>query len=108
MFHLMNSARLAVGFIGFISGSAAYLYALNYARERLQGKDLEEFLNPEAPQVPIIRHPDVRRMLMWIKAHVDGMRSLIYFVSTALDKRACAASDTEREYYQGLIRNNFV
>jgi len=103
MFHLMNSARLAVGFIGFISGSAAYLYALNYARERLQGKDLEEFLNPEAPQVPIIRHPDVRRMLMWIKAHVEGMRSLIYFVSTALDKRACAASDTEREYHQGLI-----
>jgi alkylation response protein AidB-like acyl-CoA dehydrogenase len=103
MFHLMNSARLAVGFIGFISGSAAYLYALNYARERLQGKDLEAFLDPEAPQVPIIRHPDVRRMLMWMKAHVEGMRSLIYFVSTALDKRACAPGDTEREYYQGLI-----
>jgi alkylation response protein AidB-like acyl-CoA dehydrogenase len=103
MFHLMNSARLAVGFIGFISGSAAYLYALNYARERLQGKDLEAFLDPEAPQVPIIRHPDVRRMLMWMKAHVEGMRSLIYFVSTALDKRTCAPGDTEREYYQGLI-----
>jgi alkylation response protein AidB-like acyl-CoA dehydrogenase len=67
MFYMMNAARLAVGFIGFISGSAAYMYALNYARERLQGKDLESIQDPDAAQVPIIRHPDVRRMLMWIK-----------------------------------------
>ena len=46
---MMNVARLAVGFIGFISGSAAYLYALNYARERLQGKDLESIMDPDAP-----------------------------------------------------------
>jgi alkylation response protein AidB-like acyl-CoA dehydrogenase len=103
MFHMMNNARLAVGIIGFTCASAAYLYALNYARQRLQGKDLEEILDPDAPQVPIIRHPDVRRMLMWMKAHVEGMRSLIYFVSMAFDKRACAADDAEREYYQGLI-----
>jgi alkylation response protein AidB-like acyl-CoA dehydrogenase len=103
MFHMMNNARLAVGVIGFTCASSAYLYALNYARERLQGKDLAEILDPDAPQVPIIRHPDVRRMLMWMKAHVEGMRSLIYFVSTAFDKRDCADSDAEREYYQGLI-----
>jgi len=103
MFHMMNNARLAVGIIGFTSASAAYLHALDYARQRLQGKDLEEFFNPDAPQVPIIRHPDVRRMLLWMKAHVEGMRSLIYYVGIAFDKRACAASDEEREYYQGLI-----
>jgi alkylation response protein AidB-like acyl-CoA dehydrogenase len=64
MFHMMNAARLDVGFIGFICGSAAYMYALNYAKTRLQGKELEKTADADAPQVPIIRHPDVRRMLM--------------------------------------------
>ena len=103
MFHMMNAARLAVGFIGFINSSAAYLYALNYARERRQGKDLEKFADPDAPQVPIIRHPDVRRMLLWMKAHVEGMRSLIYFVGSMFDKEECSGCAEEKEYYQGLI-----
>ena len=103
MFHMMNNARLAIGMIGLTSSSTAYLYALDYARQRIQGKDLEKLLDPEAPQVPIIRHPDVRRMLLWMKAHVEGMRSLIYFVSMLSDKKVCAASDSEAEYYQELI-----
>jgi alkylation response protein AidB-like acyl-CoA dehydrogenase len=103
MFHMMNAARLAVGFIGFISASAAYLYALNYARERLQGKALEKIDDPAAPQVPIIRHPDVRRMLLWMKAHVEGMRSLIYYTSHALDRQKCAADSGEKERLQGLV-----
>ena len=103
MFYMMNAARLAVGFIGFISGSAAYMYALNYSRERLQGKDLESIQDPDAAQVPIIRHPDVRRMLMWMKAHVEGMRSFIYFVSTLFDRQACTDDKEEQAYCQGLI-----
>ena len=103
MFYMMNAARLAVGFIGFISGSAAYMYALNYARERLQGKDLEFMRDPDAPQVPIIRHPDVRRMLLWMKAHVEGMRSFIYYVSSLFDRQACTDDQEKIEYYQGLI-----
>ncbi len=103
MFYMMNVARLSVGFIGFISGSAAYMYALNYARERIQGKDLESIQDPDAPQVPIIRHPDVRRMLMWMKAHVEGMRSFIYLISSLIDRRTCSDDDEEREYNQGLI-----
>lgn len=103
MFHMMNAARLDVGFIGFISGSAAYMYALNYARERLQGRDLEFIQDPDAPQVPIIRHPDVRRMLLWMKAHVEGMRSFIYYVSSLFDRQACADDQDEVEYCQGLI-----
>jgi len=103
MFYMMNVARLAVGFIGFISGSAAYLYALNYARERLQGKDLESVMDADAPQVPIIRHPDVRRMLLWMKAHVEGMRSFIYLISSLIDRQTCSEDDAEREYSQGLI-----
>jgi len=103
MFYMMNVARLSVGFIGFISGSAAYMYALNYARERLQGKDLESIQDPDAPQVPIIRHPDVRRMLLWMKAHVEGMRSFIYLISSLIDRRTCSDDDEEREYNQDLI-----
>jgi hypothetical protein len=103
MFYMMNAARLAVGFIGFISGSAAYMYALNYARERLQGKDLESIRDSDAPQVPIVRHPDVRRMLLWMKAHVEGMRSFIYFVSFLFDRQACTAEEEEKAYCQGLI-----
>jgi alkylation response protein AidB-like acyl-CoA dehydrogenase len=89
MFHMMNEARLDVGFQGLNAGSCAYLYALDYARQRLQGRDLAAGKDPDAPQVPIIRHPDVRRMLLWMKAHVEGMRSLIYYVSSLFDKMAC-------------------
>jgi alkylation response protein AidB-like acyl-CoA dehydrogenase len=103
MFHMMNDARLAVGFIGFVCASAAYMYAVNYARERLQGKDLESVKDADAPQVPIIRHPDVRRMLMWMKAHVEGIRSFIYYVSSCFDRQTCTDDEKERDYYQGLI-----
>jgi alkylation response protein AidB-like acyl-CoA dehydrogenase len=103
MFHMMNAARLAVGVIGFICGSAAYMYALNYAKERLQGKDLEKISDPDAPQVPIINHPDVRRMLMRMKIHVEGMRSLIYFVASLFDRQAVADNKEELEYCAGLI-----
>jgi len=103
MFHMMNAARLAVGFIGFISASAAYLYALNYARERLQGKALEKMADPDAPQVPIVGHPDVRRMLIWMKAHVEGMRSLIYYTSHALDLQRCTGDPDERKRLGGLV-----
>ena len=103
MFYMMNASRLAVGFIGFTCGSAAYMYALNYARQRLQGRALESMRDPNAPQVPIIRHPDVRRMLLWMKAHVEGMRSFIYYVNSLLDRQACTDDQAKIEYYQGLI-----
>jgi hypothetical protein len=60
-------------------------------------------MDAEAPQVPIIRHPDVRRMLLWMKAHVEGMRSFIYLISSLIDRQTCSADDEEREYNQGLI-----
>ncbi len=103
MFHLMNAARLLVAAIGQTSASAAYLYAVNYARDRFQGKDLEKAFDPKAPQVPIINHPDVRRMLIWMKAHVEGMRSLIYFGATCLDREKCAVTEEEKAYYKNLL-----
>ncbi len=102
MFYMMNEARLAVGAIGQVNASTAYLYALDYARNRVQGRDLADFLNPEAAPVPIIRHPDVRRMLLWMKAHAEGMRSLVLYGANCFDKEALAKDEKEKDFYKGM------
>ena len=102
MFVMMNEARVGVGFQGFNHASCAYLYAVNYARERLQGRDLEKFNERDAPQVPIINHPDVRRMLLWMKAHVEGMRSFIYYLSRCFDRMEGAGTEEEKARNLGL------
>ncbi len=86
MFQMMNEARLATGLQGLSSASVAYLHALEYTKQRLQGSSLMEFKNPEAPRVPIIQHPDVRRLLLWMKSNVEGMRALIYFATVCGDR----------------------
>jgi len=103
MFHMMNDARLGVGIQGMSMGGAAYQFALNYAQARKQGKNLLQMMDPAAPQVAIIEHPDVRRMLMWMKAYVSGMRSFIYYVGRCFDIAETSADATERERYEGLI-----
>ena len=103
MFHMMNEARLDVGAQGFGHASTAYLYAVNYARERLQGRDIDAGKDPQALQVPIIRHPDVRRMLLLMKSYVDGMRSFIYYTAYCFDKKSAAKTRDEKERYSDLI-----
>jgi alkylation response protein AidB-like acyl-CoA dehydrogenase len=103
MFQMMNEARILVGSIGAISASAAYLYAVNYARDRYQGRDLEKIFETDAPQVPIIHHPDVRRMLLKMKAYVEGMRSLQYFGYYCIEKEKIGKDDKEKSYYKGLL-----
>ncbi len=103
MFHMMNEARLSVGFQAFTSASAAYLYAANYAKTRIQGKDVAEGKRADAPSVPIIQHPDVRRMLMGMKAHVDGMRSFVYYVALLFDRLAAEPDSPSAVKWQGMI-----
>ena len=103
MFHMMNDVRLEVGTQAFTHASCAYLHALAYASERLQGRALENSAVPGAPQVPIIQHPDVRRMLLKMKAYVEGMRSLTFFTAFCFDKKTCADTPEERGHYSGLI-----
>ena len=103
MFLMMNAARLLVGFQGFACATASYMYALDYARNRLQGKNLLEFMNPDAKSVPILNHPDVRRQLMMMKVNVEGMRSLLYFVMFCLDMSKHAPTEEEREQYNGFV-----
>ncbi len=103
MFLMMNEARLLVGLQGFTCASSAYLYAVNYAKGRIQGKNLLQFMDPNAPGVAIINHPDVRRMLLNMKAYVDGMRSLLYYVAYCEDRSLTAADEAEKEKWHGLI-----
>ncbi|MBC7954140.1 MAG: acyl-CoA dehydrogenase C-terminal domain-containing protein [Rhodospirillaceae bacterium] len=81
MFVMMNHARLNVGLQGLGIAERAYQQARDYARERIQGKPVGA-----AAVTPIIDHPDVRRMLMTIKSHVEAMRALAYVAAAALDK----------------------
>ena len=103
MFHMMNEARLGVGAIGLFNASCAYLYAVNYAKERIQGRDLKDMLNKDAQSVAIINHPDVRRMLMWMKSHVEGMRSFVYYVADLFEKEMFSETDEEKSYWSDLI-----
>jgi alkylation response protein AidB-like acyl-CoA dehydrogenase len=103
MFVMMNEARLLVGVQAMTCASNSYLNALHYARERVQGRDLRQMTAPEAAAVPIIQHPDVRRMLITMKAYVEGMRSLLYYVCTLTDRRNTADDAQEKSRLQGMI-----
>ncbi len=103
MFLMMNEARLLVGMQGFCCASASYMNAVNYARERIQGKNLLKMMDPDAPAVPIIQHPDVRRMLISMKAYVEGMRSLLYYAGYLSDQIAVADDRAEKTRLQGML-----
>ncbi len=103
MFLMMNEARLLVGYQGFACASASYIHSVNYARDRVQGKNLLEMMDPEAKPVSIINHPDVRRQLMEMKIFVEGARSLLYFINYCADTAKIAETEEERKKYEGFI-----
>ncbi len=103
MFIMMNEARLLVGLQGFCCASASYMYAVNYAKERVQGKNLLQMMDKAAPSVPIIQHPDVRRQLLNMKVYVEGMRSLIYYIGMCDDRIAVSDNEEEKAKYKGIV-----
>lgn len=103
MFLMMNEARLLVGMQGFACATASYINAVNYAKERVQGRHLLKMLDKSAPSVPIIQHPDVRRMLMTMKVYIEGIRSLLYYVGWLDDRIDTTDDEAEKEKCQGLI-----
>ena len=103
MFLMMNEARLLVGMQAMTCASNSYLNALNYARERVQGRNLLQMMEPDAPAVPIIQHPDVRRMLISMKANVEGMRSLLYYICSLTDRIHVSEDAEEKLRLQGMI-----
>ncbi|MEK6193314.1 MAG: acyl-CoA dehydrogenase [Deltaproteobacteria bacterium] len=103
MFLMMNEARLLVGLQGFACASASYMNAVNYARERVQGKNMASFADKDAPSVPIIQHPDVRRQLLTMKSYVEGMRSLLYYVAYLDDLVDITEDEETKIKYRGLV-----
>ncbi|MFJ6408081.1 acyl-CoA dehydrogenase [Streptomyces hydrogenans] len=85
MFLIIEFARMMVGTKAISTLSTGYLNALEYAKERVQGTDLANFMDKAAPKVTITHHPDVRRSLMTQKAYAEGMRSLVLYTATVQD-----------------------
>ncbi len=103
MFLMMNEARLMVGLQGFAGASTAYMHAVNYAKERVQGKNLLKMSDKDAPSATIIQHPDIRRMLLSMKAYVEGMRSLVYYIGLCMDKVMTSDDEETREKHNDII-----
>src|SRR6202044_2932949 len=105
MFKLMNSARIAVGIQGISVASSAFLNALDYARERKQGSAITHWKDATAPRVAILEHADVRRMLLDMKARVEGIRALAIKLAFHQDNvRALTGKDEAKTaYHQGQV-----
>ncbi len=86
MFTMMNEARLGVGMQGLSQAEAAFQNALEYAKDRLQGRDVTGVKNPDGPADPLIVHPDIRRSLMDQKSFTEGARAFILWGATMIDK----------------------
>ncbi len=105
MFKMMNIARIGVGIQGLGVAGAAYMSALEYARERKQGPSITAWKDPDAPKVPIIEHPDIRRMLLDMKAKVEGIRALAVKLAMHSDRERVTrgVDDSAADYHQGQV-----
>ena len=98
MFNMMNEERINMGIQGLSTGSTAYRHALAYAKDRVQGKSILNMMNPDAKSVTIINHPDVRRMLMWMKSHVEALRAMVYLCAYAIDRKKSSDGDDAKKW----------
>ena len=99
MFIMMNAARFAVGLEGVAIAERSFQRALAFSKERMQGRDLVA----GGKTVPIIRHPDVRRMLMLMKSQAEAMRALAYTTAAAMDFAHKAENPAERKRHQAYV-----
>lgn len=96
MFLMMNEARVSVGLSAAAIGFAGYRYALQYAHERRQGRSLAH-RDPRSPQVALIAHPDIRRMLLSQKAWVEGALDLVLYCANLVDVVRSSAEAVARD-----------
>ena len=96
MFTMMNEARLGVGMGAVALGYTGYLKSLEYARQRPQGRPILS-KDPATPQIPIIEHADIKRMLLAQKAYVEGGMALLLYCAKLVDLQHSAESEGERE-----------
>ncbi len=102
MFHMMNEARIAVGLCGAVLGVTGYLHALDYARNRPQGRHPAE-KDPAKPQIAIIEHTDVRRMLLAQKAYAEGGLALVMYCARLVDEERSATTESARTHAKQLL-----
>jgi butyryl-CoA dehydrogenase len=102
MFHMMNEARIAVGLNAAVQGYTGYLHALDYARNRPQGRHPAQ-KDPAQPQLKIIEHTDVRRMLLAQKAYVEGALGLVLYSARLVDEQNSAETPEAREHAGRLL-----
>ncbi|GAA1548363.1 acyl-CoA dehydrogenase [Nocardioides humi] len=102
MFHMMNEARVGIGLSGAALGYTGYLKSLAYARSRPQGRPLGQG-NPDSPQVPLVEHVDVRRMLLTQKSYVEGALALVLYCGRLLDEERSAPDPAARERAAALL-----
>ena len=100
MFIMMNAARFSVGVQGLALADRAYQSALAYAKERVQSRDVT--VRDPAP-VTIIKHPDVRRMLMTMKANIEAMRALAYVTAASLDLAHTSPDEAVRRTHKAFV-----
>jgi alkylation response protein AidB-like acyl-CoA dehydrogenase len=103
MFTMMNYERLSIGIQGIGCAEASYQSAVTYARERIQGRAPTGALTPDKPADPIIAHPDVRRMLLGMKAMTEGGRAFASYVGQQLDLSKFSDDASERDSAQILV-----
>lgn len=103
MFQMMNEARIGVGMTGVAIASAAYCASLQYAKERPQSRRLNEKGALDTPQIPIIQHPDVKRMLLLQKAVVEGSLSLLMEAARCADIAHASEDPEEKEKYHLML-----
>jgi butyryl-CoA dehydrogenase len=102
MFHMMNGARIGVGLGAVMIGYTSYLHALDYARERPQGRPLGA-KDPRSQQVPIVEHADVRRMLLASKSYVEGGLTLCLYAARLDDELDTSTSPQARREAELLL-----
>jgi hypothetical protein len=107
MFRVIEHARMTIGTKSAATLSTGYLNALEYARQRVQGADMTRLTDRAAPRVEIIRHPDVRRMLMLQKAYAEGLRALWTYAAWTQDKAILEPQgdwDRRRDFLLPLVK----
>lgn len=104
MFTMMNDARLGVGMQGLGLAEAARQAAVEYARERLQGRSISGSKHEDKPADPIIVHPDVRRMLLTMRAFTEGARAMAVWIARHIDLRDRSPDDETRQAADDLVQ----
>jgi alkylation response protein AidB-like acyl-CoA dehydrogenase len=102
MFHMMNEARISVGMGAVALGYTGYLHSLEYAKQRTQGR-VAGAKDPALPQVPLIQHADVRRMLLAQKSYVEGGLGLLLYCSRLVDEQVSGPDEAARSTAHELL-----